>query len=114
MRISDWSADVCSSDLSVLVPSVSDRRNTFAPKIANELYGQQESLLPADRQRVEILILTDNKSIVLGDKRNQMIRIRSEDRRVGKECVTKCRSRWSLSHYKKKQNKYNNTTQNLK
>src|SRR3546814_17249813 len=28
--------------------------------------------------------------------------IRSEERRVGKECVRTCRSRWSLYHYKKK------------
>src|SRR3546814_15951877 len=27
---------------------------------------------------------------------------RSAERRVGKECVSKCRSRWSLYHYKKK------------
>src|SRR3546814_15509356 len=27
---------------------------------------------------------------------------RSEERRVGKECVSTCRSRWSPSHYKKK------------
>src|SRR3546814_19963510 len=26
---------------------------------------------------------------------------RSEERRVGKECVSTCRSRWSLYHYKK-------------
>src|SRR3546814_16434229 len=31
---------------------------------------------------------------------------RSEERRVGKECVSTCRSRWSPYHYKKK-NKYN-------
>src|SRR3546814_18605618 len=30
---------------------------------------------------------------------------RSEERRVGKECVSKCRSRWSPSHYKKKTKK---------
>src|SRR3546814_5943771 len=29
--------------------------------------------------------------------------MRSEERRVGKECVSKCRSRWSPYHYKKKQ-----------
>src|SRR3546814_17320933 len=28
---------------------------------------------------------------------------RSADRRVGKECVSTCRSRWSPDHYKKKQ-----------
>src|SRR3546814_11674593 len=28
-------------------------------------------------------------------------RIRSDERRVGKACVSTCRSRWSPSHYKK-------------
>src|SRR3546814_16302422 len=32
---------------------------------------------------------------------------RSEERRVGKECVSTCRSRWSPSHYKKKKQHYN-------
>src|SRR3546814_11264364 len=31
---------------------------------------------------------------------------RSEERRVGKECVSTCRSRWSPSHYKKKKSKH--------
>src|SRR3546814_19153525 len=31
--------------------------------------------------------------------------LRSEERRVGKECVGTCRSRWSAYHYKKKKNK---------
>src|SRR3546814_12824053 len=30
---------------------------------------------------------------------------RSEERRVGKECVSTCRSRWSPYHYKKKKHK---------
>src|SRR3546814_16636804 len=32
--------------------------------------------------------------------------IRSEERRVGKECVSTCRSRWSQYHYKKNSNKH--------
>src|SRR3546814_17005485 len=35
---------------------------------------------------------------------------RSEERRVGKECVSTCRSRWSPYHYKKK-NRRKITTQ---
>src|SRR3546814_19074034 len=31
---------------------------------------------------------------------------RSEERRVGKECVSTCTSRWSPYHYKKKNRKY--------
>src|SRR3546814_14150046 len=32
--------------------------------------------------------------------------LRSEERRVGQECVSTCRSRWSPYHYKKKQKQY--------
>src|SRR3546814_15419606 len=35
--------------------------------------------------------------------RRRQRKLRSEERRVGKECVSTCRSRWSPSHYKKKQ-----------
>src|SRR3546814_3041044 len=60
-RISDWSSDVCSSDLGQTIPN--------GPKTRN---GPDASFAPAaPRQR------------------------RSEERRVGKECVSTCRSRWS-------------------
>lgn len=65
--------------LSVLVPSVSARRSDFAPKIADALYGQHEALPATDRARVEILMLTDAKSMILGDKRNAMVRIAQGD-----------------------------------
>src|SRR3546814_20128168 len=32
----------------------------------------------------------------------EVVEARSEERRVGKECVSTCRSRWSPYHYKKK------------
>src|SRR3546814_18202296 len=35
---------------------------------------------------------------------------RSEERRVGKECVSTCRSRWSPYHYKKKKSLHRSTT----
>lgn len=60
-------------DLSVLVPSVTSRWDTFARSIQEQLYGQLAALPPADQSRVEILVLTDNKTINLGRKRNQML-----------------------------------------
>src|SRR3546814_10202118 len=63
MRISDWSSDVCSSDLANAVATVNAIRAAL-PGFSH--------LMPAD---VEIH--------------------RSEERRVGKECVSTCRSRWS-------------------
>ena len=61
--------------LSILVPSVHTRRSTFGPKIQDQLFGQWEALPQADRERVEILMLTDTKSMMLGHKRNVMIDI---------------------------------------
>lgn len=59
--------------LSILVPSVHTRRATFGPKIQDQLFGQWETLPPDDQQRVEILMLTDTKLMMLGDKRNVMV-----------------------------------------
>ena len=64
--------------LSILVPSVSTRRATFAPKIMDQLFGQHERLDAADRQRVEILIVTDagrEGGMIVGDKRNALVRM---------------------------------------
>src|SRR3546814_13059198 len=38
---------------------------------------------------------------------------RSEERRVGKECVSTCRSRWSPDHLKKNQNSTKSTQQSI-
>src|SRR3546814_11290602 len=49
---------------------------------------------------------------------DRALSLRSEERRVGKECVSTCRSRWSPYHYKKqnntinKANNQNNTSRN--
>src|SRR3546814_21055697 len=40
----------------------------------------------------------------LGPVTQRMLSLRSEERRVGKECVGTCRSRWSPYHSKKKTN----------
>src|SRR3546814_1966159 len=68
LRISDWSSDVCSSDLRPPPGLRMRRRRTFR-------------LVPhrAERQYPPRLL-------------------RSEERRVGKECVSKCRDRWSTYH----------------
>src|SRR3990167_4222022 len=59
--------------LSILVPSVAERRKTFLPISLDMLYGQLESLPEDVQKEVEIIYLIDNKTIMLGDKRNLMI-----------------------------------------
>ena len=59
--------------LSILIPSVSERRKRFIPISFEMLYSQLESL-PDDMQKdIEIIYLIDNKTMMLGDKRNLMI-----------------------------------------
>src|SRR3546814_10111190 len=71
MRISDWSSDVCSSDL----PADIDLPASFHSKA------------PLPRHLAALHAGRD-------DGRQN----RSEERRVGKECVSTCRSRWSPYH----------------
>src|SRR3546814_3787280 len=66
MRISDWSSDVCSSDLVVATKASDSNGYTVAQAMDN----------------------------YAGWFRTH----RSEERRVGKECVSTCRSRWSPYH----------------
>src|SRR3546814_11202432 len=82
MRISDWSSDVCSSDLAFQRPWRVGGRST-----------------PGGRRIARARGLSERQ-----------VRGRSEERRVGKECVSTCRSRWSPYHKKKK----NNTTNTLR
>src|SRR3546814_13957317 len=99
MRISDWSSDVCSSDL------IGDRRHgneKFDPPLSGkeEISGEEEG-------RGEIVARIFQKGRI--DQRqdqdqhqSDLVSERSEERRVGKECVSTCRSRWSPDHKKKK------------
>src|SRR3546814_12457769 len=110
MRISDWSSDVCSSDLGpVFVPlveagdvwegrrAVEDRPDS-GPYLRCESEGWRvrcgiESFF-ASQDRARETIGTASKA--------KLSSVRSEERRVGKECVSTCRARWSPSHQKKK------------
>src|SRR3546814_5015046 len=88
MRISDWSLDVCSSDLAL--PSVANYLSFIMQFIM--AFGIA-FLLPI------FLMLIERSGLVT---REQLVSARSEERRVGKECVSTCRSRWSPNHEKKK------------
>ena len=59
--------------LSILIPSVAERRNTFLPKSLDMLYGQLEKLPKEIQSQVEIIYLIDNKTMMLGDKRNLLV-----------------------------------------
>src|SRR3546814_11307304 len=84
MRISDWSSDVCSSDLCLcLVGDGSEQPG--GPFRAFSLENRLQGFKPfACFRGVRVVI-----------------EVRSEERRVGKGCVSTCRSRWSPKHEKK-------------
>src|SRR3546814_16666036 len=98
MRISDWSSDVCSSDLCVAgnTLGLSTHFTRFGvgkhsmkrqvPSVASHLrlHNQTPQKIRECESHVEII--------------TPQALTRSEERRVGKECVSTCRSRWSPYH----------------
>src|SRR3546814_3128933 len=122
MRISDWSSDVCSSDLFEtfrtgggrsrdLPPHPQAERRAFRPHRARRgsamtdtrgPLGWRLKLAYAGGQLVEG-IANNSLSVFLLFYVTAVCglpgaRARSEERRVGKECVSTCRSRWSPYH----------------
>src|SRR3546814_12133202 len=115
MRISDWSSDVCSSDLLVVL-----LRGHFAQHLRAhvlelvlelDLLGDGDAVLGNARSAEALL---DHDIAALGTERDlycirkriraaqhaipRVRRKRSEERSVGKGCVSTCRSRGSPSH----------------
>src|SRR3546814_13148636 len=98
MRISDWSSDVCSSDLVALAVL-----HEGSPPLIRT-YGVRDVAAGAP--------VTPETAFALGSITKTMTALgfailadegriewdRSEERRVGKECGSTCRSRWSQSH----------------
>src|SRR3546814_12088811 len=98
MRISDWSSDVCSSDLAHDVNRHDDHINAFCVTYDEPLR------LDAVEQWFDTIMMLKGpdllrvKGIVNVAEMDQPVVIqgvRSEERRVGKEGVSTCRSRWS-------------------
>src|SRR3546814_21186895 len=96
MRISDWSSDVCSSDLR----KQGVKNATFCETSANFGYwfGGIDCLYwsrcctRCSRFFFRRKLPKQERYYRYGD---EAVRKRSEERRVGKECVSTCRSRWS-------------------
>src|SRR3546814_17941942 len=108
MRISDWSSDVCSSDLAKTVDDLAlsvEQAKRFTPAVAELVLGMvagrmfyssangiansgelavQQGGAEATKEVCSVLGMFDD--------------LRSEERRVGKACVSTCRLRWLPYH----------------
>src|SRR3546814_12334291 len=99
MRISDWSSDVCSSDLFGSDVSHLNLHKTFC--IPHGGGGPGVGPVAVRSHLAPFLPGVLNAQGKLGIE-SDMGPVRSEERRVGKECVSTGRSRWWPVHYKKK------------
>src|SRR3546814_11288150 len=101
MRISDWSSDVCSSDL-LIVQGTSF--NFVGPLIAGgSVMVKQGTPVEAVMAAIFGVVIAGSFiemgiSRILPFVKRLITPLRSEERRVGKECVSTCRSRWSPYH----------------
>src|SRR3546814_12825966 len=116
MRISDWSSDVCSSDLPVPVRAVErdDRRSArlqpfenLAFCVGNGLLRRKEFAVsgsnPCDDRHMGTHKAGESGKLprMVPAHFEHAVTARSEERRVGKECVSTCGARWSPNHEKK-------------
>src|SRR3546814_16945531 len=103
MRISDWSSDVCSSDLFEVDLHLGD---ALGAVLVDELRAQR---VEANHQAglatvgavvggIALVVLGEGQRLGLRGEGGAVGDRRSEERRVGKECVSTCRSRWSPYH----------------
>src|SRR3546814_16697351 len=90
MRISDWSSDVCSSGLVFMAALVMLWLASCAVA-AIALYAFPGLILKPTLDHRLVMIAVGLCALL------SLVQ-RSEERRVGKECVSTCRSRWSPDH----------------
>src|SRR3546814_12096801 len=97
MRISDWSSDVCSSDLEFMNLVCHARLAiTDSGGIQEETtYLNIPCLTLRPNTERPITVTQGTNRLVRPETLGEMVDRRSEERRVGNECVSKCRSRWS-------------------
>src|SRR3546814_8301963 len=104
MRISDWSSDVCSSDLNVEVanlqminPEDIESISVLKDAASTSIYGARAAwgviLITTKRGKSGAPTISYSNNFSWSTPTNT-----SEERRVGKECVSTCRSRGSPYH----------------
>src|SRR3546814_9395888 len=102
MRISDWSSDVCSSDLAWAALAATGTAMVLTTLAGHAWTAEQRAIAVASdvthQLAVGIWIGGAVALLAVLRSRDDRGRLRSAERRVGKECVSTCRSRWSPDH----------------
>src|SRR3546814_13935093 len=102
MRISDWGSDVCSSDLD----------EAMTPRVAKNIAWRSRGMTWVEtgsiaRPSFDATCASTRGSVLAkvptAPELAPVAISRSEERRVGKECVSTCRASWSPYHFKKTQ-----------
>src|SRR3546814_17540592 len=113
MRISDWSSDVCSSDLAISCAS-SRKRSCCVSQLSasRSSLAQKQAASSRSTSSAGVTAVGAARRILASSKLQKRpssysMATRSEESRVGKESVSTCRSRWSPYHEKKKKNNNN-------
>src|SRR3546814_10959398 len=97
MRISDWSSDVCSSDLKLALRFADEAQRHES---LTGVLVVQHSMTMGESAAANILpghphfVVAVDQTCIGQQFRTAPVE-RSEERRVGQECVRTCRSRWS-------------------
>src|SRR3546814_13104666 len=112
MRISDWSSDVCSSDLKPSVAkavtlevspqqaqklALASQLGTLALMLRNLGDAEPEMVKTVTTRDLSVGEANNPPKVAAAPKKAPVKNIRSEERRVGKECVSTCSSGWSPS-----------------
>src|SRR3546814_15013939 len=108
MRISDWSSDVCSSDLVESNRGIVRRATNLWERGTNHGYLCERGKWGQEQVQSAARLFYPTIRRVQGAGRGLTHEStwRSEERRVGKECVSTCRPRWSPELTKKKQKQH--------
>src|SRR3546814_13879393 len=99
MRISDWSSDVCSSDLIALAflwPAGLAFAAFWLGAALITRYSSVGGMTGAVAASVAAALMGELQAALLFA--GMAVLVRSDERRVGKECVGTCSSRWSPDH----------------
>src|SRR3546814_19369800 len=114
MRISDWSSDVCSSDLTLRMIAGFIAPTSGRIVLDGRVISSPSGSLPPEKRGMSMIFqsyaiwpnMTVAGNVGFGLRMQRLPATeRSEESRVGKECVRTCRSRWSPFATKKKQSK---------